>query len=95
MEKSHRADEQQRGSGARDPGDGERLDFNGYGKLEKARRMIKEQKPVFLVGSPMCTAWCTWQRFNRAKGGDPEVTRRAMVQVWLHFEFVMGCIEKK
>ena len=41
-----------------DPDDGEPWDFDRPDKREKARAMIRRQKPLFLVGSPMCTAWC-------------------------------------
>ena len=62
-----------------DPDDGEPWDFDAPAKREKARRLIREQKPLFLVGSPMCTAWCTWQRLNRLRR-SPEICRRERVK---------------
>ena len=29
-----------------------------------ARRLVEEQEPMFLIGSPMCTAFSSWQRLN-------------------------------
>ncbi len=50
-------------------------DFDILERRVAARRMIEEQQPVLLVGSPMCTAFCTWQRLNELKR-DPVVTKR-------------------
>ena len=47
-------------------------DFDLAERREAARRFIAEQKPLFLVGSPMCTAFCTWQRINATRR-DPKV----------------------
>ena len=71
-----------------DPDDGEPWDFDAPAKREKARRLIREQKPLFLVGSPMCTAWCTWQRLNQLRR-SPEICRRERVKARLHLDFVM------
>ncbi len=70
-----------------DPDDGEPWDFDVPGKREKARKMLREQKPLFLIGSPMCTAWCSWQRLN-AQRRDPAVTTRELVQARVHLDFV-------
>ncbi len=71
-----------------DPDDGQPWDFDDKTKREKARRLIREQKPLFLIGSPMCTAWCAWQRLNEVKG-DPEKIRRAKIRARVHLDFVM------
>ncbi len=71
-----------------DPDDGLPWDFDDPAKREKARKLIREQKPLFLIGSPMCTAWCTWQRLNELKGNG-EKLRRAKVRARLHLDFVM------
>ena len=31
---------------------------------DRAIRRVREEKPMLLVGSPMCTALPTWQRIN-------------------------------
>ena len=71
-----------------DPDDGKPWDFDQQEKRDKARRKIREQKPLWLVGSPMCTAWCSWQRLNRLRR-DPEVCRRELVRARIHLDFVM------
>ena len=71
-----------------DPDDGQPWDFDRKDKREKARRLLRETKPLFLIGSPMCTAWCTWQRINRMKR-DPNVVRRELVRARLHLNFVI------
>ncbi len=71
-----------------DPEDNEPWDFDLATKREKARRLLREQQPLFLVGSPMCTAWCTWQRLNRLRR-DPETCKRERIKAQLHLDFVM------
>ena len=44
-----------------DPDDGEPWDFCSQSKRDKARRLIREQRPILLIGSPMCTQFSTWQ----------------------------------
>ena len=44
-----------------DPDDGKPWDFDQKDKRDKALKMLRRQKPLFLIGSPMCTAWCAWQ----------------------------------
>ena len=50
-----------------DPDDGQPWDFSRRDKREKARRMLREQKPILLIGSPMCTQFSTWQYLNYSK----------------------------
>ncbi len=69
-----------------DPDDGKPWDFDVAEKREQARKMLREQKPLFLIGSPMCTAWCSWQRLNAQKR-DPAVTARELVQARVHLDF--------
>ena len=42
-----------------DPEDGSPWDFCKKEKRDKARKMQREQRPILLIGSPMCTAFCT------------------------------------
>ena len=62
-------------------------DFDIPSRREEARRRIKEQKPMFLVGSPMCTAFCNWQRLNAIRR-DPTVVAREWNKAMVHLEFV-------
>ena len=39
-------------------------DFDSKVMRERAMRKVKEERPQLLIGSPMCTAFSTWQRIN-------------------------------
>ena len=71
-----------------DPDDGQPWDLSVKAKRDKARAMIREQRPFMLIGSPMCTAFSTWQRLNAARSKDPDAMRRAKEGAILHFNFV-------
>jgi hypothetical protein len=71
-----------------DPYGGLPWDFDTADKRERARKLFREQRPVVLIGSPMCTAWSTWQRLNKHKR-DPEVVAREMVKSRVHLVFTM------
>ena len=43
-----------------DPEDGQPWDFSVRSKREKAHRLLRDQKPILLIGSPMCTQFSTW-----------------------------------
>ena len=47
-----------------DPDDGTPWDFDIEAKRIKAERKVRTEKPMVLIGSVMCTAWCTWQALN-------------------------------
>ena len=49
-----------------DPDDGQPWDFNNPEKADKARRIIENKRAVLLIGSPMCTAFSSWQHINFA-----------------------------
>ena len=56
---------------------------------ERAPHKFRTEKPLLLVGSPMCTAFSTWQRVNNAFRDEATVEaekRRAV----MHLEF---CIQ--
>ena len=44
--------------------DGRQWDFDDVTMRERALRRVKDERPMLLVGSPMCTAFSTWQRIN-------------------------------
>ena len=67
--------------------DGVPWDFDLPERREAARMLIAEQKPLFLIGSPMCTAFCAWQRLNATRR-DPESVRREYNKAMVHLEFV-------
>jgi hypothetical protein len=73
--------------------DNEPWDFDRLDKRERARKLVKEQKPMLLIGSPMCRAFSTWQALNQTKSRDPDKYRRARVQAELHIRFVCELYE--
>ena len=72
-----------------DDDDGEPLDFTSASKRTKARRLVEEQQPFLLIGSPMCTAFSSWQALNGAKHSRRECEiRRMQAAAELHIRFV-------
>ena len=51
-----------------DPDDGMPWDFDRLEKREKARARCRTEKSAMLIGSPCCTAWCSWQALLSTKG---------------------------
>ena len=62
-------------------------DFRLNEHRECAKRYIHEYKPKLLIGSPMCTAFSTWQRLNDLRR-DPEEVARAWSKAMKHLSFV-------
>ena len=54
----------------------------------KALDLVRTQKPLFLIGSPECKAWCSWQRISDLRR-DPELVRKEKVQARMHLKFVV------
>ena len=71
-----------------DPEDGEPWDFSLEHKRRRARSMLREQKPYVLIGSPMCTHFCTWQKLNESRSRDPQAMRRARAGATVRMNFV-------
>jgi len=61
--------------------------FDVAERRDAARKKFHEEKPMFLVGTPMCTRWCSWQHINDAKR-DPVEVRRELVQAQVHLAFM-------
>ena len=56
--------------------------------------MLFRSKPLFLICSPMCRAFSTWQRLNRIKHGhDPDVVKREMARAIMHINFAVELME--
>ncbi len=62
-------------------------DFDVAERREAARKFLKEQQPLFLIGSPMCTAFSSWQRLDDLKR-DGKVVEREYTKAMLHLRFV-------
>ena len=78
-----------------DADDGKPWDFDVAAKREKARRMVREQKPYLLIGSPACTAFCTWQALNAIRSECPEQYERARIAAIAHIDFVCSLYEEQ
>ena len=68
--------------------DGRNWDFDDPEMRRRALKKIELEKPMFIIGSPMCTAYSTWQRLLRARR-DPHQVRRQRVRADLHMAFTM------
>ena len=69
--------------------DGRQWDFDDKVMRDRAMGRVKTERPMLLVGSPMCTAFSTWQRINN-KIRDPIVVEAEKRRAVMHLEF---CIE--
>ena len=67
--------------------DGLPWDFRFQVKRERARALVKSQKPMLLVGSPECKKFSSWSHYNRSRR-DPAVVKRELVEAKLHMDFV-------
>ena len=62
-------------------------DFDLAECREKARRKVIEERPLFLIGSPACTAFSSWQNVNEQRR-DPLEVRREYTRAMVHLRFV-------
>jgi len=62
-------------------------DFDIAERRQAARELVRAQKPMLLIGSTMCTRFCSFQWINDAKRPS-EVVRREHVRAMLHLRFV-------
>ena len=69
-----------------DPDDGMPWNFDVKAKRDKARRLVQEQRPLFLIGSPDCTAFCSWQVLNRILH-DAKVLDERWTRAMVHLRF--------
>ena len=49
---------------------GKPWDFDDAGQRSKAGERLRRDKPMVLIGSPMCTAFCRLQSINFPKNGS-------------------------
>jgi len=69
--------------------DGHNWDFTKEAMRQEARMEVIEGKPLFLIGSPACTDYCSWQVLNAQKFGWPEgEVERRMIASDVHLAFV-------
>ena len=65
---------------------GKAWDFADEERRRACRRRIEEQRPEVVVGSPMCTAFCLWQKLNAVRG-DPIKIKKAWTEAMVHLNF--------
>ena len=73
-----------------DPDDGQPWDFNVRAKREKAREILRRQRPYVFIGSPMCTAFSSWQFLNDAKRGNTAAAKAAKTKATQHMNFAVS-----
>jgi hypothetical protein len=78
-----------------DPADGQPWDFSKAVKQDRARQVMREQRPYMLIGSPECKHFSTWQALNAAKSSDLEALRRAKRKAIAHIEFMVSLYEEQ
>ena len=66
-----------------DPDDDCPWDFDNPRKREKALAKLRSEKPMSLIGSPMCTAFSSWQRIND-KIRDPVICAKEKERALIH-----------
>ncbi len=74
--------------------DGRPWDFDDPKKRTRARELLRAQKPLFLIGSPMCRAWSTWQHLNALRR-DPDVIERELIRARVHLRFVLELYQEQ
>ena len=67
---------------------GDPWDFDVPEQRLRARERIELEKPMLLIGSPMCTAFSAWQRINNKKR-NPDIVSREYVRAMIHIRFTM------
>ena len=72
-----------------DPDDGKPWDFSRHSKREKALKMVRDQEPYMVIGSPECKAFCTSMALNEARSKNPEATRKAIARAIEHINFMI------
>ena len=69
--------------------DGKAWDFTSAEMRDRARQKVRDEKPLFLIGSPPCTEYCSYQSMNSVKHGWSEhEIRRRRASADVHLEFV-------
>ena len=66
--------------------DGRHWDFDEEEMRTRAWAKVKEEKPLLLIGSPMCTAFSAWQHINNKKR-DPTIVAEEFARGMRHLSF--------
>ena len=69
-------------------------DFDDPRQRQRARERLRADKPLVLVGSPMCTVFCRLQSINYAKM-HPDRVRAILSKARMHLNFVCSLYEEQ
>ena len=74
--------------------DGKPWDFNDPQQRRNAEQLLDEQRPLLLIGTPMCTAFSNIQNLNKASR-DPEVVRAELEKARVHLQWCCRLYQKQ
>ena len=74
--------------------EGNAWDFMGPAMRQKARDLIDREKPMFIIGSPQCTAYSTFQQLNNTYR-DPITVKKERIVADMHMSFMMEVYRKQ
>ena len=66
---------------------GDHWDFSFKRERDEARQMVADLKPTWVIGSPPCTAFSSWQHVNYATMSPEDVQRKKLAGL-VHLKFV-------
>ncbi len=78
-----------------DPMDGKPWDFTREDKRERARQLLRKQKPHLLIGSPACRAFCTLQFLNAFKSSNPDAVEKHRLEAVEHIKVVVSLYDEQ
>ena len=64
--------------------DGTNWDFRLRSDRRLAMKMVEEQNPDFVIGSPPCTAWCAWNQHLNFKRMDAAKVKQIVDEGRIH-----------
>ena len=68
--------------------DGKPWDFRLLKHRRDARRMVRQLRPTWVIGSPPCTAWSIWNFGINYKKMDAQAVQAQLDEGRLHLEFM-------
>ena len=75
--------------------DGSMWDFRRRADRREALEMVDELQPNFVIGSPPCTAYCSWNRYMNYPKMKKEVVDCLIEEGKLHLDFMMKVYKKQ
>jgi hypothetical protein len=74
--------------------EGEPWDFNDPARRMEAEKLLDEQQPQLLIGSPMCTAFSNIQNLNKAMR-DPTIVGAEIEKARVHLRWCCRLFQKQ